>query len=90
LVAAPLPITCEEPHGQKLRAFRKKSSASAGLLDSHLAQTVRIRRSRSGWLAWVPSQGAGKKAARSSRPWSRKGMSLQKKTQGLAEDKISE
>ena len=70
----------------------KKSSATgaAGLLDSQLAQTVKD----SAQQIWLAGMGAFSKAQEEGgkvfETLVKEGMSLQKKTQGMAEDKISE
>jgi poly(hydroxyalkanoate) granule-associated protein len=70
----------------------KKSSAAgaAGLLDSQLAQTVKD----SAQQIWLAGMGAFSKAQEEGGKvfdtLVKEGMSLQKKTQGMAEDKISE
>ena len=76
---------------KKLKSLSaKKSSAGAGLLDSHLAQTVKD----SAQQIWLAGMGAFSKAQEEGgkvfETLVKEGMSLQKKTQGLAEDKISE
>ena len=68
----------------------KKSPAAAGLLDGQLAQTVKD----SAQQIWLAGMGAFAKAQEEGgkvfETLVKEGMSLQKKTQGLAEDKISE
>ena len=76
---------------KKLKSLSaKKSSAGAGLLNSHLAQTVKD----SAQQIWLAGMGAFSKAQEEGgkvfETLVKEGMSLQKKTQGLAEDKISE
>ena len=76
---------------KKLKSLsEKKSSHAAGLLDSQLAQTVKD----SAQQIWLAGMGAFSKAqAEGGKVFDtlvKEGMSLQKKTQGLAEDKISE
>lgn len=68
----------------------KKSSAAAGLLDSQLAQTVRD----SAQQIWLAGMGAfGKAQGEGGRFFEtlvKEGLSLQRRTQGVAEDKINE
>jgi len=76
---------------KKLKSLSaKKSSAGAGLLDSHLAQTVKD----SAQQIWLAGMGAFSKAQEEGgkvfETLVKEGMTLQKKTQGMAEDKISE
>jgi poly(hydroxyalkanoate) granule-associated protein len=66
------------------------ASAAAGLMDSHLAQSVK----ESAQQIWLAGMGAFSKAQEEGtkvfETLVQEGMSLQKKTQGMAEDKISE
>lgn len=76
---------------KKLKSIsEKKSSPAAGLLDSQLAQTVKD----SAQQIWLAGMGAFAKAQEEGGKvfdtLVKEGMSLQKKTQGMAEDKISE
>jgi poly(hydroxyalkanoate) granule-associated protein len=76
---------------KKLKSIsEKKSSPAAGLLDSQLAQTVKD----SAQQIWLAGMGAFSKAqAEGGKVFDtlvKEGLNLQKKTQGLAEDKISE
>ena len=76
---------------KKLKQMAQKKAASpAGLLDSALAQTVKD----SAQQIWLAGMGAFSKAQAEGTSAFEKlikeGMSLQKKTQGMAEDKISE
>ena len=66
----------------------KKAPTAAGRSTASWPAPSRNRPSRSGWPAWARSPRRRKKAARSSRPWSRKASSLQRKTQarGRRED----
>ena len=68
----------------------KKAAAPSGLLDSQLAQTVKDSAHQI-WLAglgaFAKAQGEGGKVFDTL---IKEGVNLQKKTQGLAEDKISE
>ena len=67
-----------------------KTSAAAGILDSHLANAVKD----SAQQIWLAGMGAFSKAqAEGGKVFEtlvKEGLSLQKKTQGLAEEKISE
>ena len=76
---------------KKLKAMaEKKAAAPAGLLDSALPSAVKD----SAQQIWLAGMGAFAKAqAEGGKVFDalvKEGMSLQKKTQGLAEDKISE
>ncbi len=77
---------------KKLKSIsaKQKSSSAAGLLDSHLAQTVKD----SAQQIWLAGMGAFAKAQEEGgkvfETLVKEGQNLQKKTQGLAEDKISE
>ena len=68
----------------------KKAASAAGLLDSQLAQSVK----ESAQQIWLAGMGAFAKAqAEGGKVFEaliKEGMSLQKKTQGLAEEKISD
>jgi poly(hydroxyalkanoate) granule-associated protein len=68
----------------------KKAAGPAGLLDNALAQSIK----ESAQQIWLAGMGAFAKAqAEGTQAFDKlikDGMSLQKKTQGLAEDKISE
>jgi poly(hydroxyalkanoate) granule-associated protein len=72
------------------RLSEKKSSPAAGLLDSQLAGAVKD----SAQQIWLAGMGAFAKAQEEGgkvfEALVKEGMSLQKKTQGIAEDKISE
>ena len=67
----------------------KKSASAAGLLDSHLAQSVK----ESAQHIWLAGMGAFSKAQEEGgkvfEALVKEGVGLQKKTQGLAEDRIS-
>jgi poly(hydroxyalkanoate) granule-associated protein len=76
---------------KKLKAMAdKKASSPAGLLDNALAQTIKD----SAQQIWLAGMGAFAKAQAEGTQTFEKlikdGMSLQKKTQGIAEDKINE
>lgn len=76
---------------KKLKSISaKKSAPAAGLLDSHLAQSVKD----SAQQIWLAGMGAFSKAQEEGgkvfETLVKEGMTLQKKTQGMAEDKISE
>jgi len=76
---------------KKLKSLsEKKSSAAGGLLDSQLAGAVKD----SAQQIWLAGMGAfAKTQAEGGKVFEalvKEGMSLQRKTQGLAEDKISE
>ena len=77
---------------KKLKSIseKKSSSAAAGLMDSHLAQTVKD----SAQQIWLAGMGAFSKAQEEGgkvfETLVKEGMTLQKKTQGMAEEKISE
>jgi poly(hydroxyalkanoate) granule-associated protein len=76
---------------KKLKAMAdKKAAGPAGLLDNALAQSIK----ESAQQIWLAGMGAFAKAqAEGTQAFDKlikDGMSLQKKTQGLAEDKISE
>jgi poly(hydroxyalkanoate) granule-associated protein len=76
---------------KKLKAMAEKKAASpAGLLDNALAQSIK----ESAQQIWLAGMGAFAKAqAEGTQAFDKlikDGMSLQKKTQGLAEDKLSE
>jgi poly(hydroxyalkanoate) granule-associated protein len=76
---------------KKLKALsEKKSTGAAGLLDSHLASSVK----ESAQQIWLAGMGAFAKAQEEGgkvfEALVKEGTSLQKKTQGLAEEKISE
>lgn len=76
---------------KKLKSISaKKSTPAAGLLDSQLAQSVKD----SAQHIWLAGMGAFSKAQEEGgkvfETLVKEGMSLQKKTQGMAEDKISE
>ena len=66
------------------------AAAAAGLLDSHLASSVKD----SAQQIWLAGMGAFSKAQEEGskvfEALVKEGMSLQKKTQGIAEDKLSE
>ena len=67
----------------------KKGASAAGLLDSHLAQSVK----ESAQHIWLAGMGAFSKAQEEGgkvfEALVKEGVGLQKKTQGLAEDRIS-
>lgn len=69
---------------------KKSSTGTAGLLDSQLAQTVKD----SAQQIWLAGMGAFSKAQEEGgkvfETLVKEGMSLQKKTQGMAEEKINE
>ena len=76
---------------KKLKSIsEKKTQAAGGLLDSHLAQTVKD----SAQQIWLAGMGAFSKAQAGGgkvfETLVSEGLSLQKKTQGMAEEKISE
>jgi poly(hydroxyalkanoate) granule-associated protein len=76
---------------KKLKAMaEKKANNPAGLLDSALAQTIKD----SAQQIWLAGMGAFAKAqAEGTQTFDKlikDGMNLQRKTQGMAEDKISE
>ncbi|KAB2873351.1 MAG: phasin family protein, partial [Burkholderiaceae bacterium] len=76
---------------KKLKAMaEKKAAGAAGLLDNALAQSIK----ESAQQIWLAGMGAFAKAqAEGTRSFDKliqDGLSLQKKTQGLAEEKISE
>jgi poly(hydroxyalkanoate) granule-associated protein len=75
---------------KKLKSLSEKKSSSAGLLDSQLASAVKD----SAQQIWLAGMGAFAKAQEEGgkvfETLVKEGTSLQKKTQGLAEDKISE
>ncbi len=76
---------------KKLKSLsEKKSAAAGGLLDSQLASAVKD----SAQQIWLAGMGAfAKTQAEGGKVFDalvKEGMSLQRKTQGLAEDKISE
>jgi poly(hydroxyalkanoate) granule-associated protein len=76
---------------KKLKSIsEKKSSPAAGLLDGQLAQSVKD----SAQQIWLAGMGAFAKAQEEGgkvfESLVKEGTSLQRKTQGLAEDKISE
>lgn len=76
---------------KKLKSISEKKTASpAGLLDGQLASSVKD----SAQQIWLAGMGAFSKAQEEGgkvfEALVKEGMSLQKKTQGLAEDKISE
>jgi len=68
----------------------KAGKAAAGLMDSHLANSVKD----SAQQIWLAGMGAFSKAQEEGgkvfEALVKEGMTLQKKTQGIAEDKISE
>ena len=72
------------------QATGKATKAAAGLMDSHLAQSVK----ESAQQIWLAGMGAFSKAQEEGGKvfdtLVKEGLSLQKKTQGIAEDKISE
>ncbi len=75
---------------KKLKSLSEKKAASGGLLDSQVASAVKD----SAQQIWLAGMGAFAKAQEEGgkvfEALVKEGMSLQKKTQGLAEDKISE
>lgn len=75
---------------RKLKSLQQKKASPAGLLDSQLAGAVKD----SAQQIWLAGMGAFSKAqAEGGKVFDtlvKEGMSLQKKTQGMAEDKISE
>lgn len=76
---------------KKLKAMAdKKAAGAAGLLDNALAQSIK----ESAQQIWLAGMGAFAKAqaegTRSFDKLIKDGLTLQKKTQGLAEEKISE
>lgn len=76
---------------KKLKAMaEKKAAGAAGLLDNALAQSIK----ESAQQIWLAGMGAFAKAqaggAQTFDKLIQDGLSLQKKTQGLAEEKISE
>ena len=76
---------------KKLKSLSaKKSSAGAGLLDSHLAQTVKDSAQQI-WLAglgaFAKAQGEGGKVFDTL---IKKGVNLQRKTQAVAEEKLGD
>jgi poly(hydroxyalkanoate) granule-associated protein len=76
---------------KKLKSLsEKKSSSAAGLLDSHLATSVK----ESAQQIWLAGMGAFSKAQEEGgkvfEALVKEGVNLQKKTQGLAEEKIGE
>lgn len=76
---------------KKLKSIsEKKSTSAAGLLDGQLASSVK----ESAQQIWLAGMGAFSKAQEEGgkvfEALVKEGMTLQKKTQGLAEDKISE
>jgi poly(hydroxyalkanoate) granule-associated protein len=76
---------------KKLKSLSaKKSTQAAGLMDSHLAQSVKD----SAQQIWLAGMGAFSKAQEEGgkvfETLVKEGMSLQKKTQGMAEDKLNE
>src|SRR5687768_11003914 len=72
------------------RIAEKQSTSGAGLLDSELAKSVK----ESAQQIWLAGMGAFAKAQEEGGKvfdaLVSEGMNLQKKTQGMAEDKISE
>jgi poly(hydroxyalkanoate) granule-associated protein len=72
------------------QATGKARKSAAGLMDSHLAQSVK----ESAQQIWLAGMGAFSKAQEEGGKvfdtLVKEGLSLQKKTQGMAEDKISE
>ena len=72
------------------QATSKAGKAATGLMDSHLASSVKD----SAQQIWLAGMGAFSKAQEEGGKvfdaLVKEGMSLQKKTQGMAEDKISE
>ena len=75
---------------KKLKSISEKKSAAAGLLDSQLASSVK----ESAQQIWLAGMGAFAKAQEEGgkvfEALVKEGLSLQKKTQGMAEEKISE
>ncbi len=76
---------------KKLKSLsEKKSTSAAGLLDSHLASSVKD----SAQQIWLAGMGAFSKAQEEGgkvfEALVKEGMSLQKKTQAVAEEKIGE
>jgi hypothetical protein len=76
---------------KKLKSIsEKKTTSAAGLMDGQLASSVKD----SAQQIWLAGMGAFSKAQEEGGKvfdaLVKEGMSLQKKTQGLAEDKISE
>jgi poly(hydroxyalkanoate) granule-associated protein len=75
---------------KKLKSLSEKKSSPGGLLDSALASSVKD----SAQQIWLAGMGAFSKAQEEGgkvfEALVKEGMSLQKKTQGLAEEKISE
>ncbi len=75
---------------KKLKSLSETKSPAASLLDSQLAQTVKD----SAQQIWLAGMGAFAKAqderGRFFETLVKEGLNLQKKTQGLAEDKINE
>ena len=75
---------------KKLKSLSEKKNGPAGLLDSHLASSVKD----SAQQIWLAGMGAFAKAQEEGGKvfdaLVKEGMSLQKKTQGMAEDKIGE
>ena len=75
---------------KRLKALSEKQAVGGGLLDSHLAQTVKD----SAQQIWLAGLGAFSKAqAEGGKVFEtlvREGVSLQRKTHAAAEDKISE
>ena len=75
---------------KKVESLSEKMSSAGGLLDKHLAQLVKD----SAQQIWLAGMGAFAKAqeerGRFFETLVKEGLSLQKKTQGMAEEKISE
>ncbi len=75
---------------RKLKSLQQKKAASAGLMDSQIAGAVKD----SAQQIWLAGMGAFAKAQEEGGKvfdaLVKEGMTLQKKTQGMAEDKISE
>jgi len=76
---------------KKLKSLSaRKSNQAAGLMDSHLAQSVKD----SAQQIWLAGMGAFSKAQEEGgkvfETLVKEGMSLQRKTQGMAEDKLNE
>ena len=76
---------------KKLKSLsEKKSTSAAGLLDSHLASSVKD----SAQQIWLAGMGAFSKAQEEGgkvfEALVKEGLNLQRKTQGMAEEKISE
>jgi poly(hydroxyalkanoate) granule-associated protein len=75
---------------RKLKSLQQQKAASAGLMDSQIAGAVKD----SAQQIWLAGMGAFAKAQEEGGKvfdaLVKEGMSLQKKTQGMAEDKISE